>query len=142
MAWLGAIPRPATPPGKKPPADPPPSKSRLETMREQGIAPPDPFAEMPQIVEWLMEIGPIEASSAGRAPLSWGAINEWCIGSGADLAPWQRRLIRRLSVAFAAETQRAENPDAPHPSAAAPIDRPAVGRAVRDALAAFKAPRA
>lgn len=111
-------------------------------MRENGIEPPAPFAETPQIIEWLMEIGPIEVSDGGRRPLSWGEINEWCSGSGADLAPWQRTLIRRLSVAFAAETRRAEEPDAPHPSAAAPVDRAGVGKAVRAALSFFKQPRA
>lgn len=74
--------------------------------------PPNPASH---ITGWLVEIGLTEAAGMGAGPLSWREINEWCLGTCLDLAPWERRLLRRLSTEYLAESRRAESENCPPP---------------------------
>ena len=67
---------------------------------------------MPHIITRLVEIGLTEA---GSSPLSWREIDAWCARTGVDLAPWEARLIRSLSVAYLAEGRKAESETCPPP---------------------------
>ena len=51
----------------------------------------------------------------GAGPLSWREIDAWCNRTHIDLAPWESRLIRRLSVEYLAEGRRAESENCPPP---------------------------
>lgn len=115
MAWLNATPKP--PPGSKS-ADPKyerPSLSRQEQMKKDGIPilwPPNP---LPHIVKTFIEIGMSEANGMGASPLSWREINEWQRATTVELAPWEARLIRRLSIEYLAEGRKAESENCPAP---------------------------
>ena len=70
---------------------------------------------MPHIVERLVEIGLTEAAGMGSGPIGWATINAWQDAVGIRLAPWECRLLRRLSVAYVAEGRRAEAETCPPP---------------------------
>lgn len=47
---------------------------------------------------------------AGAAPLSWGQVNDWCIGNGLNLWPTERALIVRLSEAYVGQLNKSDDP--------------------------------
>lgn len=108
MAWLHATPKPDKPPEARPGEVEEPRLSRAEQMKKDGIPlrmPPNPA---PHIVDRLIEIGLTEAAGMGAVPLSWREINEWQRAMEIPLAPWEARLIRKLSVEYLAASRRAE----------------------------------
>lgn len=80
-----------------------------------GIAPKMPPNPAPHIVARLIEIGITETTGMGPAPLSWREIDAWCRRTRVDLAPWEARVIRQLSLAYIAEGRRAESDSCPAP---------------------------
>ncbi|WP_404711483.1 hypothetical protein [Sphingomonas sp. MMS24-J13] len=84
-------------------------------MKKGGIKPPLPPTSMPHIASRLMEIGPTQPAGMGVAPLSWSEINAWCDRTGIEIAPWEARLIRRLSVEYIAFGRKAEAENCPPP---------------------------
>ncbi|MEG3089498.1 phage tail assembly chaperone [Sphingomonas sp. PB4P5] len=115
MAWLNATPKP--PPGSKraETADKTPSISRIDKMKRDKIVPPMPPNPMPHMITRLVEIGLSESNGMGASPLSWREINEWQQAAGVDLAPWEARLMRTLSLAYLAESRKAESETCPPP---------------------------
>jgi hypothetical protein len=115
MAWLNATPKP--PSGSKR-ADPKFERkvlSRQAQMKKDGVPlrwPPNP---LPHIVTRFIEIGMSESNGMGSSPLSWREINEWQRATGVELAPWEARLIRRLSSQYLAESRKAEDENCPPP---------------------------
>jgi len=55
--------------------------------------------------------------SGGMAPgpLTFSEIDCWCNRTGVDLAPWEARALRRLSIAYLNESHAAEKRDRPAP---------------------------
>src|SRR3546814_20346619 len=51
----------------------------------------------------------------GAAPLSWQSIRSWSDMTGIYPAPWEARLIRKLSIEYLAEGRRAESENCPPP---------------------------
>lgn len=113
MAWLGAVPKP--PAGSKRAESPAPTLSRAEQMKRSGVTPRMPPNPAPYLTARLVEIGLTEAAGLGAAPLSWREIMEWQRATGVELAPWEARLLRRLSVEYLAESRRAELETCPPP---------------------------
>ena len=118
MAWLNAVPKPA--PGTRradraAESDAPPPISRIEQYRAEQITPAMPPNPAPHIITRLVEIGLSEAAGMGAVPLSWGTINEWQRATGVRLAPWEARLLHRLSTEYLAEGRRAESENCPSP---------------------------
>ena len=115
MAWLHATPKP--PEGSKRAKFEANAKrvSRLEKLKRDKIAPSMPPNPAPHIIDRLVEIGLSEAAGMGVAPLSWREINEWQAATCVTLAPWESRLIRRLSAEYIAEGRRAEDDTCPPP---------------------------
>jgi hypothetical protein len=116
MAWLNAVPRPAEGASRARADAPAPKLSRAAQMRANGIRnplmPPNP---LPHIIDELLEIGLSEAAGMGIGPVSWPTIDAWRRQTGAELAPWESRLIRRLSIEYVAEQRRAESENCPPP---------------------------
>lgn len=115
MAWLNATPKPDERTKRAKNSEGRPTISRLEQMKRDKIPlqmPPNPA---PHIVDRLVEVGLSEAAGMGIAPLSWQSLNAWQLATGVVLAPWEARLIRRLSVEYVAEGRRAESENAPAP---------------------------
>lgn len=123
MAWLHATPKP--PEGTKRAAakDQPPAVSRMERYKRDGIVPQMPPNPAPHIINRLVEIGLTEAAGMGAGPISWLTIDAWCRRTGIDLAPWEARVLRSLSVAYVAEGRQAESENCPAPWRAAPTER-------------------
>lgn len=74
--------------------------------------PPNPA---PHITDWLTDIGIVGSDGMGAVPLSWGEIAAWQHNMALALEPWERRLLRRLSVAYVIEGRRAESESCPAP---------------------------
>nr|WP_277923477.1 hypothetical protein [Sphingomonas sp. TREG-RG-20F-R18-01] len=92
-----------------------PTLSRMATMKKDKLPVVMPPAPAYHLVEYLIEMGMSEAAGMGMVPLSWREINAWCDRTRVDLAPWEARLIRRLSTEYLAESRRAESENAPPP---------------------------
>ncbi|WP_242183216.1 hypothetical protein [Sphingomonas sp. CARO-RG-8B-R24-01] len=92
-----------------------PKLSRIDQMKRDRIPvqmPPNPAQHL---VQYLVEMGMSEAAGMGMVPLSWREINAWCDRTRVDLAPWEARLIRRMSTEYLAEGRRAESENCPPP---------------------------
>jgi hypothetical protein len=111
----------------------------MQVMIADGLVPDFPAVRTLWIIDTLMEIGPSEAGAIGQVPLSWAGIDHWQRCIGVELAPWTCRLIRRLSIEFVAEAQRAAEPECPAPWAdvADDTNRAAVSRKVSNAFRAL-----
>ena len=118
MAWLHATPKPDAR-SKRAQVDQQSSGkigvSRLDHIKKDGIIPSMPPNPAPHIIDRLVEIGLTEANGMSVSPLSWRELNEWQRATGIELAPWEARLIRRLSVDYIAEGRRAESENCPPP---------------------------
>ena len=116
MAWLNAVPRPAEGASRARANVPAPTLSRAAQMRANGIRnplmPPNP---LPHIIDRLLEVGLSEPAGMGIGPVTWLTIDAWRRQTGADLPPWEARLIRRLSIEYVAEQRRAESENCPPP---------------------------
>lgn len=115
MAWLHAKPKPDPRTKRAQLGSDAATLSRFDQYKKTGATPPMPPNPMPHIVAWLIEIGLTEAAGMGTAALSWREISAWCERTGVDLPPWEGRLIRSLSVAYVAESHRAELETCPPP---------------------------
>jgi hypothetical protein len=114
MAWLAATPKP--PAGsKRAQTGQAPKISRIDQLKKDGIVPHMPANSVPHITQRLIEIGITESNGMGSAPLSWRELSEWQRNTAVDLAPWEARLIRQLSVAYVNESRRAESETCPPP---------------------------
>lgn len=74
--------------------------------------PPNPA---PHIIARLIELGITESNGMGPVPISWCEMAEWQRLTGVALDPWEARLLRQLSVAYIAESRRAESEACPAP---------------------------
>jgi hypothetical protein len=115
LAWLHATPKPDEKTKRAKTADPVKTLSRLDQMKRDGVVPAMPFNPAPHILSRLIEIGLTESNGMGATPLSWREINEWQRAMSIELAPWEARLIRRLSVEYLTEGRRAESENCPPP---------------------------
>jgi len=117
MAWLHATPKPdeRTKRAQMGAAATITPISRAEQMKRDGIPVQMPPNPAPHLVAWLVEMGMNEAAGMGMVPLSWCEINAWCDRTRIDLAPWEARLIRKLSTEYLAESRRAESENCPPP---------------------------
>lgn len=115
MAWLNATPKP--PEGSKRAAanQQPPALSRIDQLKRDKIAPQMPPNPAPHVIDRLVEMGLTEAAGMGAGPLSWLTIAAWSTMTAVPLAPWEARLIRRLSIEYLAEGRRAESENCPPP---------------------------
>lgn len=84
-------------------------------MERDGIDPLLPDCPSDFLVNLLMEIGPTIATGFGLAAIGWRELADWQACSGTDLAPWEARMLRRLSADYAAELHAAESPERPAP---------------------------
>lgn len=115
MAWLHAAPKIPQDAGSPKPTQQVEPLSRFDQMKKEGIAPSMPPNPMPHLINWLIEIGIMESTGAGPAPLSWREIRAWQDGVRVRLAPWEARLLRQLSIAYIAQSREAEQPNCPPP---------------------------
>jgi hypothetical protein len=110
--------------------------ARIEPYKAQKTEPPLPKISAPHVFDWLMEVGPAEASGMGQVPVSWREIDAWSARTFQRPSAWEARLLRRLSAEYLAELHAAENLYRPAPWSPVPtrIDRDANERQLRAVL--------
>ena len=64
---------------------------------------------------YLFEIGPTVAAGMGDGPITHGDIAAWMRNTGIRLSPWQARTLRRLSLDYLAESNKATERGHPAP---------------------------
>lgn len=67
------------------------------------------------IIDYLYEFGPAIQSGGQTGPADFGEIESWANMTGIDLLPWESLALRRLSVAFVREAEKAKDPKCPAP---------------------------
>lgn len=67
------------------------------------------------LIAYLFEVGPTLTGAMGPIPLTHEELRAWQDDMGLQLAPWECRFLRRLSVEYMAELHHAEKPDRPAP---------------------------
>ncbi len=96
--------------------------------------------EAAYLVSALMEAGPTTVAGMGEIPLTWADLLAYQRGIGQDFAPWELRLIRRLSGEYLSESIRAKAPDARAPwiKEVTAEQRSEVAQQMRDALRSMR----
>jgi hypothetical protein len=74
-----------------------------------------PDCPAPYLVELLLEAGPVQASGMGVGAVTWGELESWQRQTGLQLQPWEVRLLRELSRAYAVQLDASQEPDCPSP---------------------------
>jgi hypothetical protein len=100
-----------------------------------------PDCPAPYLVELLLEAGPVQSSGMGVGPVTWGELESWQRQTGLQLQPWEVRLLRDLSRAYAVQLDAAHEPDCPEPAALEPSaeQRADVARGLRTSFRALMA---
>ena len=111
LAWLGTAPQ--SPDRQALNATEP--VTRLAKMEQEGLTPSFPACPAHHIIQYLMEMGPVEPAGMDFAPISWTTMHCWQGMTGITLKPWEARLIRQLSIEYLDETRKARKPDCPSP---------------------------
>jgi hypothetical protein len=106
-AWLGAVPEAK----KGARADSAELSRRERIERDGGEIEMPPFDEGEYLIAYLYELGPTVASGMGAGPVTFAEMAAWQAARGFELAPWEARLLRRLSVDYLAESNRATKRD-------------------------------
>jgi hypothetical protein len=127
LAWLAAVPRKRE---RTEGLDDGERLCRQAEMEAEGLLPDMPDVSAEHYIGLLMDAGPIMATGAGVTGLTWREIEAWQGRTAIELDPWECRLIRQLSIAYASELQAAENPDRPSPF------QPEISDEVRDRVEA------
>lgn len=67
------------------------------------------------LIDYLYEFGPSMPAGMGSGPVTFAEMEAWERKAGVELAPWEARLLRRLSGDYLAESHRATKPNCPPP---------------------------
>ena len=82
------------------------------------------------LVHMLMDMGPGLQGAAGLVSVTYTEIHAWAELTGANLAPWEAQLLKRLSRTYASAVVEGEDPLAPPPYVRSKPDRQEVGKRV------------
>jgi hypothetical protein len=115
MAWLYATPKPAHGTKRAEHEQDKPKISRYAALKQQGVTPPMPPNSAPHIINRLVDIGLTGSNGMEMIPLPQSEIAAWQTNSCVRLAPWEAKLIRRLSTEYVSERGRAESETCPPP---------------------------
>lgn len=139
-AWLNAIPeKPENDKSKEP------NKPRSELFSEKladGETLEMPPCDAFYMVAFLFELGPTVAAGMGNGPITHSEIAAWMDNTGIALNAWEARTLKRLSLEYLGESQRATAIDTPAPWLEAEYVTAAPNRkseAVRNSLRALAA---
>lgn len=133
MAWLNTAPE-VEHTGKGPKPEP---VTRLKKLQDEGAVPLLPHNPAPYLTDWLFEIGPSIASGMGESPIGFRDLAAWQEIMGAELLPWEARVLIRLSDSWLAERQRARKADALAPYTGEIDDQPVVRNRVAEQFKAM-----
>lgn len=103
--------------------------------RDDEYLPEYPECSALHLVHYLFEIGPVQSSGMGTAPISFSEIASWQQITGTSLNSWEGRMLRRLSNEYLQESYLAESPSRPSPFVAAKeVDKDETANKVRSIL--------
>lgn len=105
LAWLATAPEKSDPKDKRDP------KSRMQVLRDKGEQPLMPHNPAEHLTDWLLDAGPTVHGAMGEVPIGYRDLLAWQEITGIELEPWEARLMRSLSEAYAAERSRARKRD-------------------------------
>lgn len=74
-----------------------------------------PGVTLPYLEAYFFEVGPTEAGGFGPSTLTWQELDSWAARMPRGLQPWEFLMLRRLSLEWIAESQRAEDDACPAP---------------------------
>ena len=83
--------------------------------RLESYTGPMPEPPLPELVEWLYDIGPFTVTAMGVQPISWPDILAWQASTGVELTPWEAQSVRMLSMVYTSQYHKAEEPGCPMP---------------------------
>lgn len=145
-AWLNAVPeRPAGDKSKQPRLS---RREQLKAARkgsprtraddqDDGWEPQmPPLGAAGYLAGILWEVGPAMAAGMGAGPVTHAELRAWQQNTGVELAPWEARFLRRLSIEYLAESHKAEKANRPAPwqASADASDRAAVAKSLQQSL--------
>jgi hypothetical protein len=84
-----------------------PEVQRREKLRiEEQIDDPEmPPCEVPYLLDYFFELGPVMAAGMGNGPVTHEEIQAWQRNTGIELNAWEARMLRQMSVAYLNESQ-------------------------------------
>jgi hypothetical protein len=91
------------------------TQSRLEKYQETGSEVEMPPLTASYLVAYLFEIGPTFPGGMGNVGLPHYEIESWQRLSGIELQPWEIKIIRSASIAYANQSQLATKPECAPP---------------------------
>jgi len=93
---------------------------------------------MPELIEWLYDIGPMSYSGMGVVPIGWQDIQAWQSVTGLVLQPYEAEAIKTLSLAYVDQLERSKDANCPCPWIdPTDINRSAVADKVKSQFRAF-----
>lgn len=81
-------------------------------------------------------------SGGATGPVSFTEIDCWARATGIDLLPWESLALRRLSVVFVREAERAKDPKRPAPWKPVVLDKKVISDGVLKVFKAMQKSRA
>lgn len=113
-AWLNTAPDKAD--NDKSTEPEPPRRDKYKPANDGD----DEDIEMPpcqarHLVYYLFEIGPTVATGMGEDAIGHAELQAWQANTGIALNAWEARTLRRLSLAYVAQSYKAKKPDCPAP---------------------------
>jgi hypothetical protein len=133
LAWLHAVPK--APEKKQLERE----GSRLRQLKNEGREPKMPDITFRYLLEYLLEVGPVEQGAFGPTPLSHQELLAWQMNMRRMLQPWEITMLRRLSAEYVSFSQEAENSmcPAPHSGPLTTADRRAIASSLKRSLASL-----
>ncbi len=101
-----------------------PKKSRREAYVKDGIECSMPDCDAEYLLEHLFDIGPVQNTGMGLAPISHMELRAWQDNTGICLQSWEAEFLRRLSSEYVRAATDAKRPDCPAPWIEAPYAKP------------------
>jgi len=93
---------------------------------------------MPELVEWLYDVGPLTYNGMGAAPVGWQDILAWQSVTGLELEPYEAEAIITLSSAYVDQHHRSKEANCPCPWVdPTQINRDAVANKIKEQFRAF-----
>lgn len=112
-AWLHATPYADTEKGSQKI-----EKSRIELLKEKGIAPSMPPLEWGEyLIGYLFEVGPVLSGGMAAGKVTHTELLNYQINMGLELSPWECGIITRLSGEYAGESHAATKKESKPPFA-------------------------
>lgn len=88
--------------------------TRMQQIENAGRTPDlPPIGAAGHLVGYLFDAGPVSHGSMGPVPLSHADLAAWQANTGIELQAWEARGLRKLSTAYVAASQDAQQADCP-----------------------------